>query len=456
MNFLILVPILLLLVIGAVGLILGRKEINTKTLIGAWLVLLSAVGFIYLAGRVAERERAWRFEIRRLEAEISGVTQGAGEGGSLSDLAQKQTTLRRTLDEVETWRNRYWTSSFFKPPTIQRTDDDTGLYEITGDGVVELQLAGTAGDPLNVGAELALFFPGAEDAFGFLGVFGVEKVERSEEKILSVSIRPLTKPDDRDRQAWDNWDLMVRAAAKVPQLLVFEDLPTNRWAATIRPDDNGATSQEVPLEEAAVAIGEAQSLPGEYWATVTINNAAALEGVAEGQSLELDLQTALQLQEDGAVSIERVVRRRLLADPLTALRGTRFATVAEGEIPAAGIEGIRRKLALELASLTLMTSRIDTARQSTVSETELKQKTMAALVVDKKAWQEDLEFARRALARLEERVGRTDTELAAARAAIAKKRAELRDLTAEIMAKGGQQTNRPPGVGPTARNAALP
>ncbi|MGA1619734.1 MAG: hypothetical protein ACO37F_14635, partial [Pirellulales bacterium] len=60
MNVLILVLILLLFVTGAVGLVLGRKGINTKTLIGAWLVLLSSLGFIYLAGRVAERERAWR------------------------------------------------------------------------------------------------------------------------------------------------------------------------------------------------------------------------------------------------------------------------------------------------------------------------------------------------------------------------------------------------------------
>lgn len=456
MNALILAPIVLLLVTGAVGLVLGRKGINTKTLVGAWLVLLSAAGFIYLAGRVAERERAWRFEIRRLESEIEKVTNGAAAGGGLNELATEQMRLRRTLNEVETWRNRFWTSSFFKPPTIQPSDDQTGLYEVTGEGVVELQLAGTAELPVNIGAELVIFYPDAEPQYAFLGVFTVNQVERSEEKILSVSIRPLTRPDDRDRQAWDNWELMLRAAAKVPRLLVFEDLPTDRWAATVEPNDGVATETEIPLEQALAAVTAGGVLPGEYWATVAVQNDAAFEGVAEGQSLELDLQTAQQLQQDGAVSIKKVVRRRLLADPLTALRGTRFESTEQGDIPAAGIEGIRRQLAVELSSLTLMTERIGTARRATVNETQSKQQTAAAFVKNKADWEEDLGFAKRALTRLEERVERTDAELVGARKAIAQKRAELRDLTAQIMAKSRPSAERPALGGPTARSAAVP
>lgn len=456
MNVLFLVLILLLLLTGSVGLVLGRKGINNKTLIAAWLVLLSACGFIYLAGRVAERERAWRFEIRRLRDEIAGVTKGAEAGNSLPDLFGKQTRLRRTLDEVETWRNRYWKSSFFKAPTIQPSDDQTGLYEVTGDGVVELQLSGTAELPVNVGAELAIFFPDAEPQYGFLGVFGVAKTERSEEKILSVSIRPLTKPDDHDRQTWDNWELMVRAAAKIPELMVFEDLPSDRWASTIELDEGVSGAEEIPLEQAVQAVNEGESLPGEYWATVTITNAAALEGVPEGQSLELDLQTALELQQDDAVSIEKVIRRRLLADPLTALRGTRFETIERDEVPAAGIEGIRRKLTTELSSLTLMTDRIGTARQATDRENQSKRETATALAEDKTAWEKDLDFAKRALNRLAERVERTDAELAETRRVIVQKRAELRDLTARIMAKGGPSAARPALGGPAARSAAVP
>ncbi len=456
MNALILVPILLLLVTGAVGLVLGRKGINTKTLVGAWLVLLSACGFIYLAGRVAERERAWRFEIRRLNDEIEAVTAGAEAGGSLAALATEQTQLRRTLDEVETWRNRYWTSAFFKPPTIQPSEDQTGLYEVTGDGVVELQLTGTAELPVNIGAELAIFFPDAEPEDAFLGIFGVNQVERSEEKILSIAIRPLTVPDDRDRQAWDNWELMLRAAAKVPQLLVFEDLPADRWAATIKPDEDEQGEEEVEIEQAATALAEGQGLPGVYWAAVTVENAAAFEGVAEGQSLELDLQTAQQLQQDGAVRIEKVVRRRLLADPLTALRGTRFETADQGDVPAAGIEGIRRKLAVELSSLTLMTDRIGTARQATDREKQTKQQTAAALAKDKADWEEDLTFAKGALTRLEERVTQTDAELSEARRVIVQKRAELRELTAKIMAKTTPPSKRRTVEAPPTRSAAVP
>jgi hypothetical protein len=52
MNIVLVVLVLLLLVGGAVGLIVGRKNINVWTLVGAWGTLLSAVVFICFAGRV--------------------------------------------------------------------------------------------------------------------------------------------------------------------------------------------------------------------------------------------------------------------------------------------------------------------------------------------------------------------------------------------------------------------
>ena len=154
--------------------------------------------------------------------------------------------------------------------------------------------------------------------------------------------------------------------------------------------------------------------------------------------------------------IEKVVRRRLLADPLTALRGTRFETADQGDVPAAGIEGIRRRLAVELSSLTLMTDRIGTAKQATDREKQTKQQTAAALAKDKADWEEDLTFAKGALTRLEERVTQTDAELSEARRVIVQKRAELRELTAKIMAKTTPPSKRRTVEAPPTRSAAVP
>lgn len=490
MNIFILVLILLLFVMGAVGLVLGRKGINKWTLVGAWLVLVSSLGFIYLAGRIAERERVWREKIRNLESQIATVTGGplaeknvflgdfpddasADEkawreeainllqqaGGTPAekltkgrvDLAVESTAgdpppkaaewdiqvlsrdefidqAEESLDAVsktvrlkqrekiaaESWRNRYWTAALFNPPS-----------EMDDGAVIELDVSGSTEQPLNAGAELAIFAFELGEKFGFLGIFGVENVKPVEDKTLQLAIKPLTSPDERDRDAW-------RLAKNETEFLVFEDLPTDRWAATIKPDDGKPAEEVVSLEEALTAIAGGQSLPGEFWATVTVENDAALENVTEGTSLELDLQTAHKLQQDKAVDIQRVVRRRLLADPLTALRGTRFEEV---DVPTAGIEGIRGKLAAELNSLSLMTSRIGSAKQATVRENETKQQTLTALGNDKKAWEEDIAFAGQALGRLEERVEKTNADLADARRAVVQMRTELGELTAQIMAK---------------------
>jgi len=194
MNIVLVVLVLLLLVGGAVGLILGRKNINVWTLVGAWLTLLSAVGFIYLAGRVVERERVWRGKIRQTQAELNTTIFGplAGKtltfakrdedatdaqqmprqelledieavGGVITDKISRgvdyyvvadasagipenvtkyqlevldQAALEKSLSQslkaldetiaikrreqiaLETWRNRYWRTSFFKPPEV--------------------------------------------------------------------------------------------------------------------------------------------------------------------------------------------------------------------------------------------------------------------------------------------------------------------------------------------------
>ena len=346
---------------------------------------------------------------------ISSTVIGGPSADQTLDALSKNVRLKqREQIAVESWRNRYWTASLFNPPS-----------EMNDGAVIELDVSGDTEQPLNAGAELAIFAFELGKELGFLGIFAVENVKPVENKTLQLEIKPLTSPDRRDRDAW-------RLAKNESEFLVFEDLPTDRWAATIKPDDGTPAEQEVPLDEALAAITAGQSLPGEYWAEVTVENAAALENVNEGTTLDLDLQTADKLQQDGAVKIQRVVHRRLLVDPLTALRGTRFEKV---DVPTAGIEGIRGKLTAELTSLSLMIGRIGSAKQATMRENETKQQTLTALGNDKKAWEEDLAFAGQALGRLEQRVEKTNADLADARRAVVQYRSELRELTAQIMAK---------------------
>ena len=543
MAYLILIPILLLFVAGAVGLFLGRKGVNGKTLVGAWLVLVFTLGFIVFAGLVAERESAGRKRIRELAAEIAEQSGGplggkqiflAGYGAeptpdqkaererakqaieavggsvvdslsknidvvialteadseqiakdlekaeeleiketldlaafqealgeSLQGYAETISKLRREQISVETWRNRHWTGNLFKPPKIVPLDDGTGLYGVTEEGTVDFKISGSGEQPLNIGAELAIFAPELGPQLAFLGVFEVKQAEKLQDNVLSVSIMPLTNPDNHDFNAW-------RLGARENQLLVFEDLPTDRWAADIKPRDGDAAPEQTSLEQAVADLTAGKSLPGEYWARVTVKNADAFEAsvfsddeqpqmqVSEGQEVELDAQTAQALQEDGVVTVEEVVRRRLLTDPLTALRGTRFETNAEGEIPAAGIEGIRRKLSLELASLTLMTDRIGTAHKATESETAAKKKMADDLSDDRDAWLEDLAFAKQALATLEDRDEQTTAALATARKQIAEKREELVKLTTEILAGAKQRATPASGSGSGGRRVAIP
>ena len=371
----------------------------------------------------------WDVDVLSRDDFIAQAKQTLDELGRIVRLKQREQIA------TETWRNRYWTSSLFKPPS-----------ETADDAVIELDVSGDTEQPLNAGAELAIFAFELGDQFGFLGVFAVENVKPVEDKTLQLAIKPLTTPDKRDRDAW-------RLAKNESVFLVFEDLPTDRWAATIKPTDGKPAEEEVSLEQGLAAVADGQSLPGEYWAEVTVKNAAAFENVNVGTSLDLDLQTAEQLQQDRAVNIEKVFRRRLLVDPLTALRGTRFAEV---DVPTAGIEGIRGKLSAELNSLSLMTDRIGSAMQATTRENESKKQILAALGNDKKAWEEDIAFSSRALGKLEERVEKTDADLAKARREVAQKRIELRELTAQIMAKSSLPTERSAGGGPAARRAALP
>ncbi|MCP4952374.1 MAG: hypothetical protein GY922_11085, partial [Proteobacteria bacterium] len=89
MDYVIIGLIIVLILAGAAALVLGRQGINRTTLVFAWLVLVASTGFIYLAGRVGQREHAWREEIRGTRAKINTALYGkfAGKKFFIADLS---------------------------------------------------------------------------------------------------------------------------------------------------------------------------------------------------------------------------------------------------------------------------------------------------------------------------------------------------------------------------------
>ncbi len=430
MHYVIIGLIIILLLAGAAALVLGRQGINRTTLVFAWLVLVATTGFIYLAGRVGERERVWREKIRTTRAEIDTTLYGefAGKKFFIADQADTDTqttelrqkilqlggtlstakTIRRDVDVVvvddldkipprakeldieaidqsgiddavaqtlgglntaivhtqrkqtrlETWRNRNWKTAAFAPPKVEPDEAKPGLYRVTNNGTLELSLsAKDVEKPLNEGAELAIFNLQTDDEHGFLGVFSIETVIDREENILSLSIAPLTTPDEHDIAAWKDWGLTSRAA-KDPKVSVYEDLPT--------------TSE-------------------------------------------------------------------LSVDALTALLGTEIETTDNGSITSGGIEGMRRDLLEELSAIGVMSDSIGLAKAATERERDRKKQTASDMKKDRDAWAEDQQFAQAALERLELRTSRLKKTILDTRTRIFELRTELADLNGRLLAEGKQK-----------------
>jgi uncharacterized protein YoxC len=445
MDFLFLIPVVLLLIGGGVTLVLGRKGLNTFTLAGAWCVLLISPGFLYLAGRVAERERAWRDPIRKLESEITAARDGDGGKPSLDSLQDRRTELARQLGTVDTWRNRWWEKASFTPPR--------------GDGPVIISIA--AADkatvpPLNVGAEISVFDPRPIDEDGsFLGEFGVTAISLdAENKRYVIEASPLLPIGDEELRRWR------RAADEVT---VYEDLPTDRWAAfhpraeetgdDAKPQPpEGATEgltaeasldrTEIPEAEWRKLVDEKRLIPGEYWSEVTMTAAEALPGVVGDQIVELDLQTALELAEGGKATLGKVYRRRRLIDPLTAMRGGVIRVDDKAPLSAEGIDALKRKMNDEIDAVETMTGQIAASFEATTAETKAKATEAEGLDEDRKQWVDDVEFAQSALEKLTARVDSVNREVEEVNRAIALLSGELREKVAFLATEIDRRTPR--------------
>ena len=134
--------IALVLLVGLVAFGVGHKRWSWGTLIAAFLVLLTAVGYLYLASRFAAYEWSWARFVRSKQVQLAKVRDAlvpdAAAGGRLrpvagepedlatrpiAELVKERERWQRALDRIDTWRGRSWTKASFTPP---KADGGTG------------------------------------------------------------------------------------------------------------------------------------------------------------------------------------------------------------------------------------------------------------------------------------------------------------------------------------------
>lgn len=94
MDLVLLAVIGLVLLLGLVAIGVGNKGWSWGTVAAAVLLLLAATGYLYLAARLAERERSWRTLVAKNQAEIDRITGGKGADASPQSLASLRTQAR--------------------------------------------------------------------------------------------------------------------------------------------------------------------------------------------------------------------------------------------------------------------------------------------------------------------------------------------------------------------------
>ncbi len=464
----------IVLLIGLVAFGIGHKGWNWGTVAFSFLAVFAAVGFVYLAARVAERERVWREKVRRLEADVvkardgmqlddNGEPQPIPGESSLAALAEQKARWYRALERVNTWRGRSWRNGVFRPPQGDQ------------DGQVIFQLPENAApNPfINVGSQLYLFDSESADVGGrYLGVVRVRE-SAVQEKELVLSVSPAAPPTDVDKKLWRREYDSVQA---------FEGLPVDRWLAFSRTrlpsdeeeegDDGDAEDRsEVPpypvlpgLRKAGAGdestaedllldledqldrfekhetpvpedewrpLVEADAVPpGEYWAAVRFIFAHALNTEAagpepatiqfeKGDSANLPLDTAIELESDGLVEIRSVFYRRPLLDMGIAMEGNKVLgkTERDGqplEVEVPGGYFIHGRLTSQIGQLEQSLRDLDLAKKNANDTIVTVRREEEQLSDDLPRWGKDAAVATEVCAGVEERLAGAQKRLDAA------------------------------------------
>jgi len=500
MNEVVLAIVALVLLLGIVAFGVGHKGWSWGTVVAGVLVILTAPGYLYLALRVAERERVWREKINQLQdnivkvrdamvADHKGILRSDGKEQSIVSLGLQQARWQRAVQRVNTWRNRHWDKATFGPP---RNDKD---------GTLTLPFPNDAADtsPINEGAELALFDnTNIENGGRFLGIFQVTGIQTdAEKKTHTLTVQSASQPDTIDEKLWSkNYD----------SVSIYEDLPVDRWLAfyaTIKSADGEADTLLIPepqknqgsademlktletqlerfhqheevVEESAwkqlVEEKDKRLIPlGLYWASVEFKEPHELvfkelrdpadkpqtnaepmpdtntttKQFETGQKTEFDLETALGLGE--AVEIIKVVYRRPLSDAFTALRGSDISLAGDDakKIRADGMIFLRKLLkdeikAIEYAIQQLQSSQANTKNQVAVFTTEQKR-----LTDDLAKWQQDAVAAASTADAFQKRVDISGKSLDTAQVAVVRLGKELAGTIAQLVAEINSQAPAP-------------
>lgn len=476
---------------GLVALGIGHRRWSWGTVVAAFLVLLAAAGYLYLASRLASRELAWKTAVTRYETDIARVRdalQPAADGGfvpiagekSIATLTAERDRWRRGLDRVETWRTRTWQGASFQPP---ESDTGTGRLALAAEGNADNR------PPLAVGAHVFLFDSAPfEDGGRYIGEFIVrEATFDAAAKRHVLSVAQAAPRDGYDTRAF---------ARDYESVTVFESLPVDRWLAFYRcraaEDESGSPlpetrkeaddrveavlaqseqvarlvrtfidtfkqhEQPVPEDQwAAVAAslrpgpdgGPATAIPGTFWAEVEFDRPHAFPapaGASEddlrreyepGDRAEFDLETALDLRDAAkAGRILRVFHRRPLTDAATALYGGRIETAAAG-ILADGLTGLVRRLRLELAELERSEERLRQARATAEDDRARTADLGQQLAADLESWRKDAQAATQLADAFARRLEETRAERGAAEERIVTLGRELRAAFGRLAAE---------------------
>jgi hypothetical protein len=472
MNIALLAILGIVLLIGLVAFGIGHKGWSWGTVAFGVLALFAAVGFVYLASRVAERERIWREKVRRLEADVFKVRDGvqlddaglrqpiAGEV-SLVELEEQQARWYRALERVNTWRGRSWKQGVLRPPQENQA----------GQLIFQLPENAAPNPFINVGSQLYLFDSESADVGGrYLGVFRVQE-SAVQDKELVLSITPAAPPTDVDKKLWRREYDSVQA---------FEGLPVDRWLAfsrTRRPGeeveeaDEEAAGEEDPIkklyqvlpglrkageddeanaedllidleeqldrfekhespvpEDEWRPLVEANALPpGEYWAAVRFTFAHAMTTEAVGQepvmiqfekgdSANLLLDNALELEHEGIVEIRSVFYRRPLLDMEIAMEGNKVLGKTEGddqplEVEVPGGYFIHGRLTGQIAQLEQSLRDLDAAKKNAAETIVTVRREEGELNDDLPRWGKDVAAAAEVHDGLAKRLARFSTQL---------------------------------------------
>jgi len=220
MDLVLLAVIGLVLLLGLVAIGVGNKGWSWGTVAAAVLLLMAATGYLYLAARLAQRERSWRAVVAKNQKEIDQITGAGGPGAapqSLAALRNQRDRWMRALAFVDTWHGRSWKKASLAPPR----DGQPGTISI------EMASATSEVAPLAAGAEVAVFDnASAADEGQFLGLFRVQSVKANKgDEYCQVTIVPAATPappSESDTRLWTrNYD----------EVTVYESLPVDSWLA---------------------------------------------------------------------------------------------------------------------------------------------------------------------------------------------------------------------------------